>query len=160
MRTRSRSTTTATGMTTPYEPLPDSCSSELTGEAMPSCARLVATATIGMPAMCAANLVTSMVRPPPIPATASYAPARSRSPSATALPWLPSLIRKISAVADLQFGRDAVTLAGPDRDRHASLGGDAPVGEQVAEAGDRTRPHVDDQRCGEHPGQQRHAQRD
>ena len=70
-RTRSRSTSTATGGTTPYEPLPDSCSSELTGEAMPSCDRLVATATIGMPAMCAANLVTSMVLPPPMPATAS-----------------------------------------------------------------------------------------
>ena len=70
-RTRSRSTSTATGGTTPYELLPDSCSSELTGEAMPSCDRLVATATIGMPAMCAANLVTSMVLPPPMPTTAS-----------------------------------------------------------------------------------------
>ena len=70
-RTRSRSTITATGGTTPYELLPDSCSSELTGEAMPSCDRLVATATIGMPAMWAANLVTSMVLPPPMPATAS-----------------------------------------------------------------------------------------
>ena len=71
LRTQSRSTITATGGTTPYEPLPDSCSSELTGEAMPSCARLVATATIGRPAMCAAYLVTSMVRPPPMPTTAS-----------------------------------------------------------------------------------------
>ena len=70
-RTRSRSTITATGGTTPYELLPDSCSSELTGEAMPSCDRLVATATIGIPAMWAANLVTSMVLPPPMPATAS-----------------------------------------------------------------------------------------
>ena len=64
-------TITATGGTTPYEPFPDSCSSELTGEAIPSCDRLVATATIGTPAMCAANLVTSMVLPPPMPATAS-----------------------------------------------------------------------------------------
>ena len=38
---------------------------------MPSWARLVATATIGIPAMCAANLVTSMILPPPMPATAS-----------------------------------------------------------------------------------------
>src|ERR1019366_7541798 len=64
---------------------------------MPSCARLVATATMGMPAICAANLVTSMVLPPPIPATASYAPARSLLPSDTALSRLPSVIRKISA---------------------------------------------------------------
>src|SRR6202034_3429214 len=96
-RTRSTSTTTATGITTPYDPLPDSCSSELTGEAMPSWARLVATATIGMPAMCAANLVTSIVLPPPMPATASYSPARSRLPSETAALWLPSGTRKISA---------------------------------------------------------------
>src|SRR6266566_3664844 len=94
--TRSRSITTATGIATPNDPLPDSCSSELTGDAMPSCARLVATATIGMPAMWAANLVTSMVRPPPIPATASYDAARSRLPRRTAVSTVPSSTRKSS----------------------------------------------------------------
>lgn len=63
--------TTAMGMVTPIDGLPPSCSRELTGEAMPSWARFVATATIGMPAIVAANLVTSMVLPPPMPATAS-----------------------------------------------------------------------------------------
>ena len=66
---------------------------------MPSCARFVATATIGIPAMFAANFVTSMVLPPPMPATASYDPARSRLPSVTALPWVPSPMRKTSAAS-------------------------------------------------------------
>src|SRR5207344_1266135 len=64
---------------------------------MPSWERFVATDTIGMPAMFAANLVTSMVRPPPMPATASYDPARSVLPRLTALSTVASVTRKSSA---------------------------------------------------------------
>jgi dihydrolipoamide dehydrogenase len=45
--------------------------SELIGEAMPSCARLVATATIGSASLVAAYFATSSVRPPPMPTSAS-----------------------------------------------------------------------------------------
>ena len=57
---------------------------------------------------------------------------------------------------DLEIRHDAVALAWPDRDGHPSLGRDPPVGQQRAEAGDRARPDIDDERRGEHPGQQRH----
>jgi hypothetical protein len=46
-------------------------SSVLIGEAIPSCARFVATATIGSPSRAAANFVTSSTVPPPIPTIAS-----------------------------------------------------------------------------------------
>src|ERR1022692_3259116 len=144
LRTRSRSTTTATGETTPYEPLPDSCSRELTGEAIPSCDRLVATATIGMPAMCAANLVTSMVLPPPMPAE----PARAGLTAVAAPEHFGGI--------EPQVRHDGVALAGTDRDGDPAIVSDPPVSQQGAKAGDRARPDIDDQRRGKHPGQQRH----
>ena len=107
--------------------------------------------------MCAANLVTSMVRPPPMPATASYAPARSRLPSVTAASWLPSLDPEHLGGLDLEFRDDAVPLAGAHRHGHPALGGDPLVGQQRAQILDGPRPDVDDQRRGEHPGQERHV---
>ena len=62
---------TASGIWTPKECLRPASSSEETGEAMPSWARLVATATIGSPTSDEACLATSSVLPPPIPTTAS-----------------------------------------------------------------------------------------
>ncbi len=69
--TYSRSTTTATGIATPYDRFRPACASDDTGDATPSCARLVATATIGSPLALAACFATSRVRPPPMPTTAS-----------------------------------------------------------------------------------------
>jgi hypothetical protein len=70
-RTKSRSTITAMGICTPNDVLPAGPTSEATGLASPSCARLVATDTIGSPRRVAAYLVTSIVRPPPMPTSAS-----------------------------------------------------------------------------------------
>ena len=66
---------------------------------------------------------------------------------------MPSSTRKTSAGPRIQVGEHAVALAGADRDGDPALGGDPPVGEQRAEVRDRARPHVDDERRGEHPGQ-------
>ena len=49
-----------------------------------------------------------------------------------------------------------ITLAGADRHRDPALGGDPPIRQQGAQAGDRAGPDLDDQRRGEHPGQERH----
>ncbi len=62
---------TASGRATPYDPRCGPDPRMLTGEAMPSWARLVATATIGRPSRVLANLAVSRTRPPPMATTAS-----------------------------------------------------------------------------------------
>ena len=57
---------------------------------------------------------------------------------------------------ELELRRHFITLAGADRHRDPALGGDPPVRQQAAQAGDRAGPDLDDQRRGEHPGQERH----
>jgi hypothetical protein len=52
---------------------------------------------------------------------------------------------------------DLLALPGADRDGDAALGGDAAVGEQLAETDHGAAPDVDGQRRGEHPCQQGHG---
>ena len=121
---------------------------------MPSLARLVATDTIGMPYREAAYLAVSMVLPPPMPTTASYERLRSLSPS--------SVARVEGAAGDGEdVGRaqrradqlgDPLALPGADHHRHVAAGGDAPVGQERAELGDRAAPDVDEQRGGDRAG--------
>ena len=156
-RTRSRSTITATGGTTPYEPLPDSCSSELIGEAMPSWARLVATATIGIPAMCGGELghVEGLAAADARDGLVGVGPQplaqRDRAVHRAVLD--PEDLGR----SQVQVGEHAVALAGADRDGDPALRRDPPVGEQRAQVRDRAPPHVDDERRGEDAGQQRHG---
>ena len=134
-------------------------SSDDTGEAMPSWARLVATATIGSPASAAACLATSSVRPPPIPTTASKKPARRRPRSSVAASTRAALDHPDLGVGELraQHLGDLLALPGPDRDRHVAAARDPAVGEQRRQPRDGAGPDVDRQRRPDHAGQQRHA---
>ena len=62
--------------------------------------------------------------------------------------WHPEDLGRV----DLQLGGDAVTLAGADRDGYPALSRDPAVSEQRAQASDGSRPDIDDERRGEHPG--------
>ena len=146
--TKSRSTITAIGMCTPYEPLMPSLIRLATGEAMPSLARLVATDTIGSAQRVAAYFAVSIVLPPPMPTTASYDRARS---------FAGQLERRVQRAAGggEDVGRaqrrpdqlgDPLALTGADHHRHVTAGRDPAVGEDPAEVRDRAAAYVDVQR--------------
>ena len=86
-------------------------SSEDTGEAMPSWARLVATATIGRPLSAAACLAVSSVLPPPIPTTASKNPVRRRARRSVAASTVPPSTIQISAFSSC--GRRISAISSP-----------------------------------------------
>ena len=146
--TRSRSTTTAIGMCTPYdgELLPQT--SVLTGDASPSWARLVATATIGMPCIVAAYLTVSMTFPPPMPITASYSRVRSCVASDIAESNVPASMVIRSAAGSIVADRvgERRTDARAVHDGDAAAGGDAAVGDHRVQAAERAGGDLDRER--------------
>ena len=142
------------GAWTPYDPLRPSCSSDATGEAIPSCERLVATETIGSPARPAAYLATSSVRPPPIPTTASNEPARQPAGQFERRLDGAALDRKDLGVLERGAdGRhDLVALPGTDHDCDVTVRGDAPIAEQGDECGDSAAADLDRERTGDQAG--------
>ena len=109
---------------------------------MPSCGRLVATATSGSPERLAAYFATSIVRPPPMPDQRVVEARRAGRRAARRRPG-PSRPRRaqISRVRELRAQRRGDLLAepGPDDHRNVAATGDPAVGEQRRQAGDRAR---------------------
>ena len=126
----------------------------LTGDPIPSWARLVATDTIGKPEP--GRGVLRHVEDP--------APADSDDGVVGAATDLRGQLEGCvdGPTADrVEVGlpqqradsrRDVGAGPGPDRDRHPPTGGDALVGEEVGQAGEGTAAHVHHHRRGHHPG--------
>ena len=116
-----------------------------TGEAMPSWARLVATATIGRPAE-RRGVLGHVERPAAADADERVEGARAQ-PRARAPRRLDraALDRAEVGVLELRAQRrgDLLALPGPDGDRDVAAARDPPVGEQRREAGDGARADVD-----------------
>ena len=101
----------------------------------------------------------SSVLPPPIPTTASKKPERRRPRSSVAASTEPPSTIQMSAFSSCGRSTSAISspCPGPTAIADVAAAGDAAVGEQRREPGDRAGADVDGQGHPDHPAQQRHA---